>query len=225
MTTTETTKPNPEKTTGWAEAAAASAAAQEPGDPPPKKFRARLTTKLTDREFREHGQKLADITAELDEFESETKQIMADRKATKAEIDGRRRRELQILSTGREDRDVECVEHVSLRQGRKWRVRLDTNETYEEQPLSDGERQASLPMELVNPDDPEDGQLRPIDTASVEEREPVSEVEEEAELAEESPIDVTDPDALLAAAEAAPEDASAEAEASRPTRSRKPKKD
>lgn len=220
--TTETQTETPKTT--WAEAAAASAAAQEPGDPPPKRFRARLTTKLTDREFREHGQKLADITAELDEFESETKQIMADRKATKAEIDGRRRRELQILSTGREDRDVDCVEHISIRQGRKWRVRLDTKETYDEEPLNEGERQASLPMELVHPDDPEDGQLRTIDPASVEDgledaRQAL--VDTLSDLAPAEDIDVTDPAALLEAAELGADGDAADAPKAK--RNRKPK--
>lgn len=207
--TTENAKTNTDAATPpmtWGDAAAEAAQI----DPPPKRFRQRLTVKLSDREVAEHAQRYADADAELEEFDAETKRLAGERKSARAEIEGRKKKHRQACSTRREDRDVECVENISIRQGRKWRVRLDTNETYEEEPLSESERQASLPLAKSD-----DGQLSIADAISTlkdpdgtgrtkvtsigldgtetQIAGPVDEASDEA--------DVTDPAALLAAAE------------------------
>lgn len=202
MTTAETTTTT-DKKQEWVDAANEATAHQESIDPPPKRFRARLTVLLSDRELVEVGRKYSDAEAELEAFDDETKELAAERKASRAEIDGRRKKYRQIFSVGREDRDVECVEHISIRQGRKWRVRLDTKETYQEEPLGESDRQTVLPItpitkaDLVHPDDPTDGQLK----AALEEDGVESAGDEDhagdEETDETDETDVNSPEALL----------------------------
>lgn len=177
------------ETTTWSAAVKAAASI----DPPPKKFVARLTCTLTDRELAEHGRKCADADAELENFDADTKQIVATRKGDRAVIDARKKRHRQILATGREDRDIECMEHVSIRQGRRWRIRLDTGETYEEAPLTESERQPGLPFANATsplPGDDDGADSRDYDGPEVDEPADGDGV-----------IEVTDPETLLRVAD------------------------
>lgn len=143
MTTTETTNSKPAGTT-WQEAATASAIAQQPGDPPPKHFVERLPCVLSDRETVAVARRFADAIARVTSFNEETKQIASERKAKRTKLEAVAKEYEDATRTGRVQREVECIEYVSFQQNRKWRVRTDTNETTEEQPLTASERQTQL---------------------------------------------------------------------------------
>lgn len=121
------------------------AASQDAQDPPPRRFREKLTCRLSTEEQMKIGLQYADTVERKTDFENESKRLAAERKSALAKIIEDEKRLRDAFRTGRIDRDVEVVEQTSIRLGKKWKMRLDTGENYDEKPLSAEERQTHLP--------------------------------------------------------------------------------
>ncbi len=143
-TTTDTKTTNAKQ--GWDAAAAASAEAQKPADPKVRHLVEKLPVLLTDPERIAVCIRYADAVKRIKEFDEKTKEIAAGRKADKAKLVAVAAELEDATRTGRVQRDVRVAEYTSFEQNRKWKVRLDTQEQIEEQPLSSNERQAELDL-------------------------------------------------------------------------------
>ena len=202
-TTTESTNNG---ASDWAAAAAASAAANAEPEVSEKHFTEILPVKLSDREHKAAYERARDATKKLKAFDAETKALTSERKAKRAELEAAESAAGDVADTGRIEREVPCVERVSWKQNRKWRVRLDTNETFDEQALSDDERQAELPLPAsavsVNGADDEDsdGDVESDDPGSADDSDDPS-FDDSTNVGARGPdassVDVTQPQVLL----------------------------
>lgn len=232
----ETTKTDAPPTEGkarleaWAKTAEASAA-QKPEDPKPEFFTEKLPCALTDKERVDVAMRALDLRKEIDHFDVDTKDMVAERKSDRGKLVAKVGELEDTARTGRVQRDVRCAKYTSFEQNRKWRVRLDTMVQYEEQPLSGSERQRELPLEgpddvAIEKDDeestqPTDGsQLSLADAAQPDggEAPPPSAPGDET-------TNVTDPEVLIAAAQAEAPPTVSEPPAEPTKRGRKSSKD
>lgn len=136
QTTTETEKP---KDMSWQEAAI------EANEPAPRHFTDKLPCKLSDGEMLEIARRQSVQKKKREAYEEETKRIVSERKNGLAVLVAEEKTLENIFDTGREDRDIAQVEYVSFRVGKKWKIRLDTDERFDERALTAQERQSLLP--------------------------------------------------------------------------------
>lgn len=218
-----------DKNADWKEAAAASAEAQKDAGVREKFFVEKLPVKLSDKEIRAAGRRLADSGPTLERYDEETKTLIADRKAARAQIEARAAVDGDMVRTERTEREVRCVERISFALNRKWRVRLDTNETYEEDALSNAERQAELPIADDKQlslggvgDDDSDGDSEESDVAE-DDDDLIPTFDDSTNIGEHGPdassSDVTDPDGVLSGEAGGPPQVSTPP--SKPSRKRK----
>jgi len=187
MSETTTDNAPKDQAAGWQQAAAASAEAQRPEDPKPRYFTERLPVMLTERERVQVAIKYADARNRIDDFDAETKAIASERKAAKAKLQATAKEYEDATRTGRVMREVRCAEFTSFAQNRKYKVRLDTNEEIAEVPLSNAERQRSLPLDETKADAEDetpatDAGSDDPDEQEDEEEEVVEELDEDDEL-------------------------------------------
>lgn len=218
-----------DKNADWKEAAAASAEAQKEADVREKFFVEKLPVKLSPMGRLAASDRARDATRKLKAYDNETKTIMTDRKAERARLEAVELELGEVADIGRIERDVRCVERISFALNRKWRVRLDTNETYEEDALSNAERQAELPIADDKQlslggvgDDDSDGDSEESDVAE-DDDDLIPTFDDSTNIGEHGPdassSDVTDPDGVLSGEAGGPPQVSTPP--SKPSRKRK----
>jgi hypothetical protein len=154
---------DPEKGAEWEAAAAEAAEAvtdarQE--SMPPRRFEELLPCTLTPEELIERGTQLEAALAVVDTITAERKKANDGFKA-RTELAMERVGELRdAVRTGKEEREVECIESFELRLGCARTVRVDTGEYIRERALRQSELQPELPMQTslgdVDPTDMND---------------------------------------------------------------------
>ena len=105
-----------------------------------------LECALTDAELEAKKDSLVTATAELERLQAEKSAEVAKHskgiKSKQAEI----RALVVAIQSGRETREVECLERRNDRLGQMERVRGDTGEVYDTRPLDFDERQETIPF-------------------------------------------------------------------------------
>lgn len=171
---------DPAKGAEWEGAAAEAAEAvveARQAEMPPRRFEEMLPCSLTAAEQIVRGEQLSAALAVVDDIAAERKKANDGFKA-RTELQMERVRELQkAIDTKAEDRNVECIESFELRLGCARTVRVDTGEYIRERALQTSELQPDLPMT-----NGANGHAQ-------------------MNLGDVDPADMTDPGALLAAAQ------------------------
>ncbi len=109
-----------------------------------KKERNLLPVQLTESEFRDRAQKLANCSRELALLEAEQEEVKGRWKATKAEIENRGSLLAHVVRTGTENRPVMCEHQADFDAGTLSVVRMDDGTVVQERKLAPEERQGQL---------------------------------------------------------------------------------
>lgn len=143
MSETETLDEMPAAT--WDAAMQASEMKAHEEAHPPRRYPEILPVKLTESEIADRGKKAAAARLRVAEIEAKKKEA-ADHWKAKLELAENERDEfLDVIATGSEDREVECIETFEFRAGLVTVVRADTGEKIRERAMTSSERQPSLP--------------------------------------------------------------------------------
>ena len=143
----------------------------------------RLAVKFTDKEKIEKGSEIAELFSEVAELKDDIKSMKKGMEAQIAEKEARINKISEELRTGQEFRSVDCQWVYDFDTGIKYLIRLDSNATAKEEPITDAERQTKL--ELDNPEPAEGDQVEADVTdqeaATQDEAEAIAESDEAAE--------------------------------------------
>lgn len=113
--------------------------------PTSEPFYEHLPCQLTGQELVLKSKALAELLCDQANIELEKKEANADFKARLDSIDTKMASLAQEVRTGREYRDVACIERADWTDNRVEIVRTDTGEVVRIRPLQQGERQEALP--------------------------------------------------------------------------------
>lgn len=105
-----------------------------------------LPCRLSDDELRQRGDALAETCQELHAEEQRQTDVKAQMKARMTELEAKQTRLSIVISRREEYRDVPCDQFGDTVRGTVDIVRRDTAEVVETRPMTDSERQQSLPM-------------------------------------------------------------------------------
>lgn len=143
----------------WPDVAAASAEAQAEASHPPRRFPELLPVKLTEGELTERAKKAAVARRKIAEYEAQ-KSAAASHWKAKIEVTENERDELlDVIDSGVEDREVECIEEFIYRTGIVRVTRADTGVIIRERAMTTQERQPDLFNNGATPPaDDEDGE-------------------------------------------------------------------
>jgi hypothetical protein len=103
-----------------------------------------LPVKLTDEEILKYGRDCARAKADRDNLVSEAKSVAKDYAAQVAEQDAIVAKLAPRINSGKETRDVVCVEVRNWNTGRVSVTRTDTNELIEDRPMKEDEKQREM---------------------------------------------------------------------------------
>lgn len=106
-----------------------------------------LPCRLTDAELLVRADDLSVAVQEITAEENRQTDVKAQMKARLTELDSRKTRLAITVGRKEEYRDIRCELSADLQAGTVTTIRTDTGEAMETRPMSESERQQSLPME------------------------------------------------------------------------------
>jgi hypothetical protein len=179
----------------WTDAAAASAEAEHEAKHPPRQFTELLPVKLTERELADRARKAAAARRRVAEYEAQKAVAAAHWKAKIELAENERDELLDIIDSGVEEREVECVEEFVWRTGTVIVTRTDLNERVRERAMTQLERNPKLPgiddgsqLSLDDAAD-EDADLRELDEDDLEPEEDGTAIDAPQALLDEAQAD------------------------------------
>jgi hypothetical protein len=101
---------------------------------------------LTDAEKLERGKDMADARAEQSDLEDQLDQVKKEIGARIQQAEARMNSAAAVLRAGYEHRLTPCTENRNYKTGRVIVTRDDTADIVEDRPMSDSERQQTLPL-------------------------------------------------------------------------------
>jgi hypothetical protein len=104
----------------------------------------KLPVQLTDDELQQRSQALVGNIKQTDALKEEKKTATSEFKARIGACNDVTKRLTEIISSGKEERDVECEMTKDYKGGTVTVVRLDTGEVVETRPMTADERQESM---------------------------------------------------------------------------------
>lgn len=107
----------------------------------------KLPVKLTDEERLAYGKEMADLLAEAEQIDRETKQFKKAQDSKLAGVEAKLSERSIAISNGYEHRNVNCELVMDYEQFEVYLLRLDTYEVVERRKMSNDERQMQLTAE------------------------------------------------------------------------------
>ena len=112
-----------------------------------KKIMRNLPCRLTERELLDRADQLSVVVQETNAEEGRQTDVKAQMKAKLTELDARKTRLAITIGRKEEYRDVEVELMADVQAGTVTIYRMDTAEALETRPMTEQERQSSLPLE------------------------------------------------------------------------------